>query len=189
MFALALAAVALTSTVTVPLATLALISGLVIPLLTGLVTKQRASSAVKALVNAALAAVAAGIGLLTLNGGTMELKPLIIATVVTFITSGSVYNHLWKPLGVAEYIQALFPNKGIGNGPVDLGGNELEMLDVKGAVAAGIPPSVFTADGPTAIDRNPEHGINDELRVDPDDPDAEPALVIEVVIGDTDQEA
>lgn len=94
-------------------ATAQIVAGLVIPLLVATLVKSKASSMVKALVNAALVAVSGAVMLLILNDGSMPLKEFISAVALAFVVSGAAYQHLWKPLGWAEVIQAYFPG-GVG---------------------------------------------------------------------------
>lgn len=99
--------------ITLDVAVAQIVAGLVIPLLVATLVKSKASSKVKALVNAVLVAVSGGVGLLILNDGSMPLNQFVSAVALAFVVSGAAYQHLWKPLGWAEVIQAYFPG-GIG---------------------------------------------------------------------------
>lgn len=158
--------------VSVPLSTLSIVAGLVLPLVVGLVTKSQTSSRVKALTNAVGAAVLGGIGLLTLNNGTMELKPLLAATAITFVVSGAAHEHLWKPLGISEIVANYFPNTGLGridSSHFDFGPDTARILDVSAAAAAGRNPEDVLGVEDVVVDRNAPHGVNRELDDEGDD--------------------
>lgn len=94
--------------------TLTLLVGTVIPLLVAVVTKANASPGVKAFVNVVLTAAAgAATALLASNGG-LPWQQVVIAAFATYVASGTSYNHLWKPTGVAPSIASAFPQLGLG---------------------------------------------------------------------------
>lgn len=112
MFALVLAA-AQQQIIHVDTATLSIVAGLIIPLLVASLAKAKASSTVKALLNAVLVAIGGGVALLLANHGSLPVRELLASIAVAFIVSGAAYQHLWKPLGWADAIRAYFPG-GIG---------------------------------------------------------------------------
>ena len=89
-------------------------AGVFIPLLVGLVTKSTASSAVKAWVQAVLAAAAGALAVALTNSGGVTLLALVEAGVQTFVVSIAAYYGLWKPTTVAAKVAAVAPNVGIG---------------------------------------------------------------------------
>lgn len=96
------------------MATVALLSGTVVPLLTGVVTKQLASARLKAIANLVLAVGAGLLAALTLHNGALTWDQIVAAVGQAYIASGITYNHLWKPTGVAAAVQAKTANLGIG---------------------------------------------------------------------------
>lgn len=104
-------------------ATAQVVLGLIIPLIVATVMKSKASSMAKALANALLVAVSGGLSLIVLNSGSMPLNEFISAVAIAFVVSGAAYQHLWKPLGWAEAIQAYFPG-GVGKNVIETTGNE-----------------------------------------------------------------
>lgn len=93
---------------------LAFLAGTVIPLLTALVTKITASSAVKAVANLILSMAAGGVAFLVANDGTGTLLELIAAMVSVYLASGVSYTNFWKPTGTAAAVQSATPNTGVG---------------------------------------------------------------------------
>lgn len=96
---------------------LAIVGGIVVPLVVGFVTKLHATSAVKAIVNLALSAVTGAIATLTTNGGHIgNWKSFLVSIAVTFGTSIMSYYGFWKPTTVSTQIQNKTANFGIGSG-------------------------------------------------------------------------
>jgi len=89
------------------------IVGAVIPLLVGVVTKAKASSAVKGIANTILSVIAATIVVAI----KQELKfdaSLGIAAAYAFVGSTVAYTTLWKPTGIAAAIANATADVGIG---------------------------------------------------------------------------
>lgn len=78
---------------------ISLISGLVIPFLTGLATRIDSTKARYAGVAAALSVIVGALSSLVL-GGTVELKSLGVAVLVAFASKELAYRGLWKPWGM-----------------------------------------------------------------------------------------
>lgn len=82
---------------------LPLLAGTITPILTGIVTRPRATSGTKALVGLLAAALAAAgievIHWLTTAGGTFEFRPALVLFLVTFATHLAAYYGFWKPVG------------------------------------------------------------------------------------------
>lgn len=93
---------------------LAFISGTLIPLAVGLLTKLRASSQVKASLNLVLTVVAGLAAAFTQAHGSLSAGQVVTAVVTTYLASGVTYDHLWEPLGVAQAVQKVAPSLGIG---------------------------------------------------------------------------
>jgi hypothetical protein len=87
-----------------------LLSGAVIPLITGLVTKLEASTGVKSLVTIVLAAVAAILTAVVQDGGVFTTATLIDGVAVWGLALLSFYG-IWSPLGTDA---KLAPGTGIG---------------------------------------------------------------------------
>lgn len=94
---------------------LAFLSGSVVPLLTGLVTKIQASSRLKALVNLGLSVVSGCVAYLVTVDGSTTVLGLASAAISTYLASGLTYNNLWKPTGVAPAVQQATSDIGIGS--------------------------------------------------------------------------
>lgn len=99
----------------IDLATLTFAQGIAIPFLTGFITKQAASAAVKAWTTAVLSFVAGVVDLLIVDYGTQPNWKLIIFSVIgTLVTSNAAYVGLWRPSGAAPAVQAATKDIGIG---------------------------------------------------------------------------
>lgn len=103
-----------TATVTVDVALLSTLSGSVIPLLVGLVTKLDAPASVKSYLNIALSLVAGIVATLTTNNGSMPLDKLVLATFVALLASDKSYDAIWQHNGAFAAAQNVAPAKGIG---------------------------------------------------------------------------
>lgn len=104
----------MTKSVTINLQVLSLISGFILPFLVAFVTKAKASSQLKAIVNLALSAIAGGITSAIATGGSVELKPWLYGMGIAFVSSGASYAHLWTPTGTIGSLKAATKNFGIG---------------------------------------------------------------------------
>lgn len=94
---------------------IAILAGIVIPLLTGLVTKLRAGSAVKAVTTAVLAVLAGAVTSLVVEPEKgIALYDFFYATALAFISSIATYYGFWKPTGVTNEVQTATADVGIG---------------------------------------------------------------------------
>lgn len=81
----------------------AILLGVIIPILNGLVTKITTSAGVKAVLTLALSTVAGIVTTATTDGGdAIFSSALVLNTALTFITSVAAYAGLWKPLEVTS---------------------------------------------------------------------------------------
>jgi len=79
---------------------------ILLPVLVGLVTKASTSGGFKAILLAALSAVT-GIGsVLIATDGPVDLYPLFLASVGTFVIAVATYYGLWKPTTVTAKAQS-----------------------------------------------------------------------------------
>lgn len=92
---------------------LTFIVGVGIPFLVALVTKQRASSQIKAAANFVLSGLAA-IALAGIQSKGILTQATALQAIVVFVTSGSSYQHLLQPLGLTNKVAAIAPNVGVG---------------------------------------------------------------------------
>lgn len=90
------------------------ISGTLIPLVTGIITKQVASSALKAVCTAVLATVAGLVTSAMTHDGTLYLEESLMAVMVTFVTAISTYYGFLKPTGISGTVQSKTASLGIG---------------------------------------------------------------------------
>lgn len=90
--------------------------GIVLPLVTGVVTKLRADSAVKAVANALLVVVTAALTtLVTEPEAGIPLYDFLYSLFFAGVASGASYAHLWKPTGIAEQVQRATARFGLGD--------------------------------------------------------------------------
>lgn len=131
--------------------TLNLVLGVAIPLLVGLVTKLRASSGTKAVMNAGLSAVAGGLGAALAASGRVDLKTVLLGVLTTWGTSILTYYGLWKPTGVSSNLQEVTANIGVGGASVENAKPEREAAMVHLDVAPD-PPFGELADSEDELD-------------------------------------
>lgn len=93
---------------------LTFVAGSILPLLTGLLTKLKASSKVKSLMNLGLSLVGGAVAYLVAHNGQADFQSLFMAVGTVYLASGTSYNNLWKPTGVAERVQNATANIGVG---------------------------------------------------------------------------
>ena len=91
---------------------IALLSGVVIPLLVGLLTKLNASSAVKSILNFGLSALAGGLA--TISETDFQWKPFLVNFAFTWVVSIATYYGLWAPTGTSAKVNDIAPDVGIG---------------------------------------------------------------------------
>ena len=103
-----------TTTIHVNSELLALLSGSIIPLLVGLVSKLNASSALKAVLNALLTAIAGAVVTATQAGGAIVWQLYLINIGLAWLSSCATYFGLWKPTGVSAAIQRRTAHVGLG---------------------------------------------------------------------------
>lgn len=95
---------------------ISLLVGVVLPLLTGLVTKTSTSAGFKAVVLLALSAVTAVLTdfLAALNGGTaFDLGATLLTALGTFLIGVGMHFGIWKPTGVAAGLQRVGSGSGV----------------------------------------------------------------------------
>lgn len=109
-----LALVFAASVVQIDVATLNFVAGVLVPLLTALVTTRLASPGLKAVVTLLLSALAGGIAVALQANGTVELQTWITSIALTWVMSIASYYGLWKPTSTAPKIQAATKNVGVG---------------------------------------------------------------------------
>lgn len=97
----------------------AFIAGTIIPLLTALLTKARASSRVKSACTLVLSLATGVTAYLTLHDGRTTWQGLVTAAVGVYLAAGTTYQNAWKPLGTAAAVANLAPDAGLGE-PVPL---------------------------------------------------------------------
>lgn len=89
-------------------------TGLIIPLVVGLVTKWHASSGLKAWANVILSAIAGALNVALTSNGDVVLSAWVVGIVQTLVVSVASYYGFWKPTGIAQSVQLAAPNVGIG---------------------------------------------------------------------------
>lgn len=118
MLSLLVATVALHASTVVQLnvQALAVISGLIVPLITAIVTKDVASRAIRAWCTAILSAVAGGIAVATQTAGHIVIGQWVDGIFMSFFTAIATYYGFWKPTGTAPAISSATASFGIGSG-------------------------------------------------------------------------
>lgn len=86
------------------------LSGIVLPLLVGLVTTRVTSAATKGLLLTGLsllAGVLAEVGQALESGATVNLGDALLAALTALVIGQTAYSAAWKPTGVTEWMQKL----------------------------------------------------------------------------------
>lgn len=104
------------STATVAPWVYSLIAGLATPLLTGLIMKVTAHSALTAVINAVLVAISAVVGQIVLGSGTLPVQNTLVMAVSIFVVNVATFFGLWKPTVGANFsaVSPAVANAGIG---------------------------------------------------------------------------
>lgn len=131
--------------------TLAVLTGVLIPILVGIVTKLDASSGLKAVLNAFLSAVAGALSTVVANSGQLVWREFVTGVAITWVVSVATYYGLYKPSGVAGTVAATTAGFGIGSPPT-LETDEKGMEDVMVAGTTLAPP-VAPEQVPPAVKR------------------------------------
>jgi len=134
----------------------ALVAGLVIPLVTAVCTKLRASDATKATVTFLLSALAGAYQyVLSHPHAGLPAKTVIASIVGTWVVAITSHYGLWKPTQVTDVLQQL--TAGFGLGKV-----EIDPIVVPAAVApAPAPADVPPADDTNVVDLAASVGLAD----------------------------
>lgn len=98
----------------VDVAALAFVAGTIIPLVTALAAKLRASSQVKSIITFALSMATGAVVYLQANEGRVTWQGLVTSLVATYLAAGTTYQNLWKPTGAAEAVANIAPDAGVG---------------------------------------------------------------------------
>lgn len=93
---------------------LALLSGTIIPLATGVLTKLAAPKWLKALCSATLAGVTAVVALLTGYAGVGTVKEAVYVGLTAFVAHAGSYYGFMKPTGISGGVQESTKHLGIG---------------------------------------------------------------------------
>jgi pheromone shutdown protein TraB len=96
-----------------PQLVITLLVGTVLPLLVGLVTRVTTSSAVKAVLLAALALVSSllsELGAAIANGVPYDLGVGLFVALPTFLIAVGLHFGLWKPIGASAVVQSVGSN-------------------------------------------------------------------------------
>ena len=85
-----------------------------IPILTALITKASASSAVKAITTLTLTVIASAVQYAIEANGVVNLKSFLANFAVTWIVAIAAYYGLLKPTTITQKFSEVAPTKGIG---------------------------------------------------------------------------
>jgi len=132
---------AASSSVTLDPYVISLLGGVLIPLLTAVVTKYQASTGVKAIVALALSAVV-GVASNVVTAGVLDWRAALLQVATAFVASYVSLKHLWQPIGDTPDVPGshLWPNFGLGGKTVAA----TSTLEGLGVMTLG---SSTTADG------------------------------------------
>jgi hypothetical protein len=89
--------------ITIDAGTQALLVGTIIPILVAALTKSSASPAVKAILNAGLAAVSGAVAVLV-QQGSQHWQAFVYAIGISWVVSVATYYGFLKPTGTAEVV-------------------------------------------------------------------------------------
>lgn len=88
--------------------------GLIIPILTGVLVKTKASSQIKSLVTLFLGALSGAITTVIANQGSLQPKEFAVGIMLTWITAWSSYNGFYKGSGITKAVQTKTADFGVG---------------------------------------------------------------------------
>jgi hypothetical protein len=108
-----LAVILAATTVTLDTQMLSVLTGVIVPLLVGLLTKLNAGRGIKAVINALLSAAAAALALIVPDV-PFELRSFVITWAQVWVISIASYYGFHKPTGVAPAVQQSTANVGVG---------------------------------------------------------------------------
>lgn len=91
--------------------------GSLIPLVVGLITKQWASSWVKAAANVLLSVAGGILAVVVQTKGSISIAELVNGVFITLTTGNILHVAVYKPLGLSEAVQNVAPALGIGESP------------------------------------------------------------------------
>lgn len=94
--------------------TLAYIGGVIVPIITAIVTKQVASPVIKALCTAVLATVAGLIAVAIEQKGAIDAAVWIDAIVKSMVAAWASYYGFWRPTTIAPKVQSATAGVGLG---------------------------------------------------------------------------
>lgn len=92
--------------------TIAMLSGVVIPIVVGILAKFDASSGVKAVLNFGLTALMSVLA--EIIPGAFDWQPFLIAWLSAWAVSVATYYGLWKPTGTTQAVQRKTAGVGVG---------------------------------------------------------------------------
>lgn len=90
----------------------ALLTGIIVPLLVGFLSKLNASSGIKAVLNLGLTAL--GTALVTLNQVSWDWKTFAVNFSIGWAVSVATYYGFYKPTNIAGTVAEKTPNFGVG---------------------------------------------------------------------------
>lgn len=93
---------------------ISMLTGVLIPLAVGVLTRIEASRGLKAVLNAGLSAVSGALVTVSLNSGNLVWKEFVIAVASTWIVSVATHYGLYSPTGTTEAVQNKTSGFGLG---------------------------------------------------------------------------
>jgi len=93
---------------------LTVLTGVVVPLLVGLVTKSSAAAGIKSFVNLILTALGTALAQVLPTGASFGWKAFFIQWFIAFAVSAGTYYGFYKPTGIAPAVQQSTGKVGIG---------------------------------------------------------------------------
>ncbi len=107
---------------------LSIISGAVIPILTGVITKLGSSTTVKAVTALALSVVVGALSQIVTLDGVVDVESVAEAAGMAFLANLSMYLGAFKPIGKTEQVPLQLVTENFGIGRVEEPPTE-ELLD------------------------------------------------------------
>jgi hypothetical protein len=90
------------------------IAGPFAAIVTGVVTRLKARSSLKAVVNLAVSTLSGALLTLPANTGDVQWSVFLVGAFITWVTSIATHFGFWKPTGTTEAIEKRTANFGIG---------------------------------------------------------------------------
>lgn len=113
-----------------------------IPLVVGLITKSKATTLEKTLINLLASAVVGGITTALATNGSVDPAAWLVGMGVAFGSSVVSHYNLWKPTGVSATVQNVAPGVGLGTAASPAA----DFLTALASIAKSTVPTLLSGD-------------------------------------------